>query len=216
MDGKALTWSLSAVTRGHFLSADQRRCSLVHAGLRAAFAERRRYDPVTKNRTPGADALVQKRRLDTATCHKLTPPGAGGKYWFVLAVWGAGELYIEDLLNPKTTLFANSDHGGFFDAFDTTGMCGRTDDRNNPSPLTRSHIDKVEFLNRNVQGVPVIAVTARFGKKQMTREDVTACLALQGNIFPSTKAYRMEFFFDGHTFKPSPSSLKSVQIFEDK
>ena len=103
-----------------------------------------------------------------------------------------------------------NDNGTFFGAFDDTTNCGwqQGDTAPGSDPVIRSHIDKVEFSGRTV------SVFARFGKKQMNREEVRACMAGDKAGLPKTKSYRMDFLYDGHGYKPSPASVDAVHVFE--
>ena len=105
--------------------------------------------------------------------------------------------------NPKPTLMAGGRNDGtFFAAFDDTLTCGWQHGAKEVSaePVIRTRIDKVEFSTNRATGVPLISVTASFGKKQMTAEDVKACMATQEGVLPSTKSYRMDFSYNGHDY----------------
>jgi hypothetical protein len=110
---------------------------------------------------------------------------------------------------------SEGDDGTFFAAFDSTFSCGWNDgNQREPFPLIRTHIDKVEFSTSKANGAPLVSVTAGFGKKQMNPEAVKACLANEEGIFPGTRNYRVDFFFNGHGYKPTPSTVKALRIFE--
>jgi hypothetical protein len=127
-------------------------------------------------------------------------------------------VYMEDLLSPKPTLMAGErDDGTFFAAFDSTLTCGwNQDEQQKPYPLIRTDVYRVEFLTNKANGAPVVSVTASFGKRQMKPEDVEACLAKGDGILPITKSYRMDFLFDGHDYKPAPSSADTVRLFRER
>jgi hypothetical protein len=110
---------------------------------------------------------------------------------------------------------SQGDDGTFFTAFDNTLSCGLNDDNERePYPLIRTHLDKVEFLTSKGNGASLVSVTARFGKRQMNPEAVTACLAKEDGILPITKNYRMDFLFNGRAYQPTPPTVETLRIFE--
>jgi len=60
----------------------------------------------------------------------------------------------------------------------------------------------------------MVSVTAGFGTRQMDPKGVKACLAKEEGVLPTTKEYRMDFLYDGRGYKPTPSTVESLRIFE--
>lgn len=218
--GDRLPWSLEGVIRGHFLSPTSDDAVLWMTGCEPHAANFGGTILLTRKGHRWS-MLWYKSAIQTEKCHKtrltsgreilvcIGTAGAQGNNWT--------ELYIEDLLEPKPTLMAGErDDGAFFAAADDTPTCGWQQGAKAPDtdPVIRSHIDKVEFSTRTVSGAPMVSVTASFGKKKMTLAEVEACLAEQRDVLPSTKTYRMDFLYDGRRFKPAPSSVEAVRIFE--
>jgi hypothetical protein len=110
-----------------------------------------------------------------------------------------------------------SDGAEFFTLFDDTATCG-TDDESpgKPAAITRASIESVAF-GRSKEGFFTISMIARHGTRQMSRSDVQMCMgqrnpakhSLDAGFMPDTKAYRIDFAFDGHSYKVTPST-KSV------
>jgi hypothetical protein len=216
--GDRFDWSLGAVTRGHFRSATSDDAALWMRGC----------EPHSFNfggtvlLTRGAEKwqmIWYKPAIQTESCHKVRLRGGREVLVCIGAAGSQGTvvtgLYVEDLLYPKPTLMAGEDGDGtFFSAFDSTLACGGIQgDEHKPFPLIRTHIDKVEF-STSKNGTPVVTVAARFGKKELTPEDVLACLAQQPGVLPRTRSYRMDFLFNGHGYKTAPWSAEAVRIFE--
>jgi hypothetical protein len=125
------------------------------------------------------------------------------------------ELYVEDLLDPKPVLMAGEE--SFFTARDTVGACGwNQEDEQKPYPVIRSRIEKVEFSFDKASGASLVTITATYGKRAMTPEDVKACLANRDSILPSTRSYHLQFVFNGYDYSPVPSSANTVRLFEDR
>lgn len=45
---------------------------------------------------------------------------------------------------------------------------------------------------------------------------VDTCLAKHKAVLPSIKSYRLDFFYDGHGYRPTLSSAAAVRIFESR
>jgi hypothetical protein len=95
---------------------------------------------------------------------------------------------------------------GIFEVFDNTAPCASYDEK---STLTHALIDSVEFVAKDT-GVPAIFVGLSVGKRAMTpagRETCNAAIpAHRSSFMPDMRHYRMVFVFDGHDYKPTPSS----------
>ena len=131
---------------------------------------------------------------------------------------------MEDLRNPVGNLMAAEDDREFFGILDDPINCGK-----NPSGATRPNllisawIDRVTFgPSVPGKGAGILTVVAHHGQRSMTPQEVEQCLDEQDplapnpgiDFFPAMKGYRIEFLFDGRTYKAAPGSLKAAQIFE--
>ena len=86
------------------------------------------------------------------------------------------------------------------------------------SPVIRTHIDKVSFSNGlgSDAGPPSISVMASYGKKQMTGEEIKACMDEHWEVLPSVKAHQIDFLYDGNGYRPTPATLDIAKIFESR
>ncbi len=222
--GDRFPWSLEAVTFGHFLSPGSDDAALWMVGCEPRMANDGGTVLLTRRRGKWS-MLWYKSAIQTAQCHKaprrdhreilvcIGTDGAQGN--------NATELYVEDLLNPKATLMAGSaNDGSFFRAFDDTLTCGWQQEADVPdtSPVIRSYIDKVSFSDSRGPdaGPPSISVMASYGKKQMTREEVEACMNKHWQVLPSVKSYQLDFLYDGNGYGPAPASVDIVKMFESR
>ncbi len=217
--GDRFTWSLIAVTRGHFLSRTSEDAVLWMGGCEP-HSENFGGTILLTKRSQRWSMLWYKAGVQTAQCHKV-PLRTGREILVCIGSAGgqgsgATSLYAEDLLSPKPTLMASEgDDGTFFAAFDSTLSCGWNDgNQQEPYPLIRTHIDKVQFSTSKSNGASLVSVTAGFGERQMNPEAVKACLAHENGILPTTKNYRMDFLFNGHAYRPTRSTVKTLRIFE--
>jgi hypothetical protein len=209
---------LKRVTHGHFLSESSEDAALSMEGC----------EPHSEN-FAGTILLSRhdhrwvmdwyKQGLVTDQCHKIRLD-SGREILACMGQFGAQgfartELYIADLLSPTGSLMAGGG-GEFFHVSDTTGTCG-SDLMNNANVdrITRTVIDRVEF-----RGV-LLSVTAEFGQKQGTLEEVQRCIGEMNaggfrappKFWPPTKTYRIDFVFDGKTYRVAPASAGSARIF---
>jgi len=129
------------------------------------------------------------------------------------------ELYVVDLQAPAPGLMAGS-QGSFFATTDTTDTCGwMSDNIEKPDPLLHASIEKVAF--KSVKGgVAAISVTAAYGERKMTREDVDICSQEDRtdeprhlSFLPPTKRYQIDFFFVGGTYQADPRSAAAARVF---
>ena len=149
--------------------------------------------------------LWYKGGVETRHCHKV-PLRDGRDILVCVNGWEhMGQqwvgLYFIDLLDAEKP-------GGFFTAW--SNLFVPCDD---PS-LYLSTIDKVEFLAKKINDLPVTSVTASLGEKQRSHEDIEACKRDPDSMaLPPSKTYRMEFVFNGHGYEPTPSSAAIVRLF---
>jgi hypothetical protein len=212
------------VTFGHFLSPASDDAALWMVGCESHGSNFGGTILLTRRRGKWS-MLWYKSAIQTAQCHKVprrdrreilvcmgTDGGQGNNFT---------ELYVEDLLNPKATLRAgNANDGTFFVAFDDTATCGQQGAGAPPdtSPVIRTHIDKVSFSNGlgSDAGPPSISVMASYGKKQMTGEEIKACMDEHWEVLPSVKAHQIDFLYDGNGYRPTPATLDIAKIFESR
>jgi hypothetical protein len=217
--GDRFSWSLGAVTRGHFLSPTSDDAVLWMEGCEPHSANFGGTVLLTR-RSQRWSMLWYKAGVQTAQCHKVSLRDAREILVCIGSAGGQGNsatsLYSEDLLDPKSTLMAGeADDGTFFTAFDSTLACGwNEDNKNAPFPLVRTHIDKVEFSKGKGNGASRVSVTASFGRREMEQEAVKACLEKKDGILPDTKSYRMDFISSGQGYQPTPSSAETATIFK--
>jgi len=131
--GDRFSWSLGAVTRGHFLSPTSDDAVLWMQGCESHQDNFGGTVLLTK-RSQRWSMLWYKTAVQTARCHKVRL--RNGRE-ILVCMGGAGaqgatatSLYSKDLLSPKPTLMAggSDDDGTFFAAFDSTELCGWNND----------------------------------------------------------------------------------------
>lgn len=216
--GDESTWSLRAVTRGHFLSPVSDDAVLSMEGCEP-HSENFGGTVLLTQRSGHWAMLWYKAGVETLQCHKIQLRDARDILVCIGRYGGQGnnstDLYVEDLLTPTGSLMAEDERTQtVFSATDTTFTCGLNDDDvQKPFPVVRSSIDKVEFSSGKARGESLMVVTASFGRKNMTAADAEACMAGRGAL-PATTAYHLEFVFDGHKYNVSPSSAKASKLFE--
>ena len=218
--GEDLGWALEAVTRGHFLTAHSDDVVLATSGCEDHSNNFGGTILLTR-KSQTWKMLWYKAGVSTAQCHRvklrdgreilacLGGYGGQGNSWTV--------LYVEDLLSPTTNLMTGAkENGHFFELFDTMGTCGENpEDDSKPESLQYAHVERVEFKNIR-GGVPTISVTAQVGKREMTIQDVDACIDEQNpnkphkglSFLPPTKAERIDFLFEGGTYHRSSKDRK--------
>jgi len=205
-------WNAAGVIRGHFLSPSSDDVVLAMEGCESHGANFGGTILLTR-RSQKWRMLWYKAGVPTQQCHKIKRSDRReiliciGSYGGQGNVWTA--LYMEDLLSPYATLMAG-DAGILFEVFDNILTCGSmSDDPSKPTPLTRHYIERVEFRTRPDGSIRGLSVLAREGERSMTSEQVQVCIAEQlptrphrGIDFsPPTKPYRVDFTFDGSSFK---------------
>lgn len=210
--GEDFEWSLYAVTRGHFLSPQSDDVALWMLGCEP-HSENSGGTILLTRILQNWTMLWYKPGVATAECHKvklrndreilvcLGGYGGQGNAWTV--------LYVEDLLSPTANLMTGEDRNGhFFELFDNTGTCGENpEDDSRPESLQFGRIEKVEFKNVRSSASRVF-ITARVGRREMTSQDVDACIDEQNpnkphkglSFLPPTKREQIDFFFEGGSY----------------
>jgi len=216
--GDNLGWSLSKVTHGHFLSPASDDAALWMDGCEP-HSENFGGTILMTRRSGRWIMLWYKAGVVTERCHKV-PLMSGREVLVCIGTYGAQgdnttELYLEDLLRPTLVMMAEGDMSPIFYAVDDTLTCGDTQGGLGPGaprPLTRALIERVEFAPG------AMSVVVRIGRRPMKPEDVKACIeSKQENkwrFFPATREYRIDFNFDGHTYKVAPASAAAARVFE--
>jgi len=204
-------WWVSAVTRGHFLSATSDDAALAMAGCEPHAANF--GGTVLLTRQGGRwTKRWYKSGVMTDECHKVAAPD-GHDLLVCTGGWtgqgiNAMSLFLMDLHAKDPSQEADY----FFRAEDSMGACGGMDSAN-PEPVVSASLDKVEFLSRKISGLPVISVTASYGKKPMKAGDWQACM--DGKMAaPAEKTYQIEYQFDGNVYKPAAASAAAAKLFE--
>jgi len=211
--GEDLGRSISAVMRGHFLSPQSDDAVLSMSGCEP-HSENFGGTVLLTMRSQKWTMLWYKAGVDTSECHKVKFRD-GREILVCLGDLGAQgtvetQLYIEDLRAPKPAGMAGND-SVFFSLTDNTGTCGSDlVDELKANPLTHAHVEKVEFRKRNRE-VPGISVVAHSGTREMTLQDVDACLAERNpnkahnglSFLPPTKREQIDFVFEGGTYHRS-------------
>jgi hypothetical protein len=211
--GENFEWSLSAITRGHFLSAQSDDAVLSMTGCEP-HSENFGGTALLTRHSQEWTMLWYKGGVETSACHKVKLKdlreilvcltGGGGQGYLTT------QLYIEDLRDPSLAGMAG-DTSAFFSLVDNTGTCGwRSVDESKPEPLQYAYIEKVDFKTINGD-VARISVTAHLGRRGMTLKDVDACTnELNSNkphqglsFLPPTKRYRTDFIFEGDAYRRS-------------
>jgi hypothetical protein len=215
-------WELTGVTRGHFLSTSSDDAVLSMTGCEP-HGENWGGTVLLTREPRGWKMLWYKAGVETSKCHKVPVENAREILVCLGSYGGQGTvvsaLYVEDLLAPTLVLMAS---GGreFFNVLDNVSLAGSCRDLDGgPVPLRRGGIDKVEFGKNANDGLAVV-VTASLGEKRPTSEEIETCESTLAKVEPrhkldvflGTKTYHLEFFFDGHDFKPTPEGAKAAQL----
>ena len=153
----------------------------------------------------------------TSQCHKI--PLVTGRE-ILVCISGTGimgsshtELYVEDLLRPAATLMSE-DEVPFFVAPDNIHTCGYDPEHETkPFAITYSFIEKVDFSSATP---PTVSVTASYGRYSPAPEEAKTCASnADGWVKPiPTKWYRLEFTFDGRSYRPTDESAEAAKIFD--
>jgi len=209
-------WSLTRVTRGHFLSSGSDDAVLSMEGCEP-HSENFGGTVLLTRCSQGWSMVWYKSGVDTSRCRKVQLANRREILICMVDYGGQGivitDLYVEDLLNPMQSLVGGSH---FFEIFDNTGTCGAADDETKVFPLTRAFIEKVAFPAGMPSVVSTISVTVSFGRSSMTPEKVQACIGQPSRpgvlIPPPVRRYHIDFRFDGHDYKPTPSSAAAARM----
>jgi hypothetical protein len=207
---------LVGVTRGHFLSTFSDDAVLSTIGCEPRAANYGGTILLTRQ-TWGWSMVWYRAGADTSKCHKIAVENP--REILVCLGTSVGQGHFSTALDVED--LAAGEERGFLSVSDNTAAmeCG-TNLRGDRVPLVRGGIEKVEF-GTSADGRPLVSVTAFTGQKWLNNEEVEACEDLRSgakprhelNIFPATKTYHLEFFFDGHDFKPTAESAEAAQLF---
>jgi len=212
-------WTLAAVTRGHFLSGHSDDAVLSMTDCEP-HSENFSGTILLTHRAQKWTMLWYKAGIDTERCHKVKLRDLREILvclddWRGQGLIGTG-LWMEDLRNATPTLIAGGDDRPFFEVWDNSDSCGENpDDELKPYPLSLAYIGRIEF-RRGMGGVASISVSAAYGERKMTREDVDACIAEQNpnkpqqglSFLPPTKPEQIDFHFENGTYRRSPTASK--------
>jgi hypothetical protein len=215
--GEDLGWAMTAVTRGHFVAAESDDVVLATSGCEDHSNNFGGTILVTR-RSQTWRLLWYKAGVDTSQCHKLSL-GDGREILVCLGGWGGQGLvetglWVEDL-RAATPMIAGGDKSPFFEVWDNAGTCGENpEDDSKSEPLQYAYIVRIEFKNNRV--VPGISITAHFGKREMTLQDVDACIDAQNpnkprkglSFLPPTKGEQIDFVFESGTYHRSAKGRK--------
>ena len=210
--GEDMTWNVTGVTLGHFLSPTSDDIALSVSGCEPHSMNFGGTVLLTR-RSGRWSMLWYKAGVDTSRCHKVSLRDHReilvciGEYGGQGNLWTS--LYVEDLGSPKPALMAGGSE--FFTAYDNTLTCGQSE--SGMFPLIRSHIHHVEFVDSANGDPPAIWVSASYGEKATTPATVSACESKQAGDLPETRDHRIEFILNGHDYKPAPSSAGEARIF---
>jgi hypothetical protein len=191
-------WTLVRVTLGHFLSPTSEDAVVSTDGC----------EPHASNW--GGSVLLTRRAekwrmiwytpgLQTSRCHKVQLKGSReilvclGESGGQRNIWA--QIYAEDIARPQPALMG-TDSPGIFEVLDDTAFCAT----NKPYTLKHAVIEKVEFTD------VAMSVVFSQGARPTTPADAEACKASRPKLLPPMHRYRMDFLFDGHNYKPTPSS----------
>ena len=207
--GDKAEWSFVTITRGHFLSADSDDAAIATAGCEP-HASNFGGTILATHSAAGWKKVWYKPGIMTGECHTLALPTGRETLACIAGYSGQGAaesfLYLLDLDKPEQP---GSEDWKFFSVADNTGTCGAWYPKGKPHPATRASLLSIAF-GRPVHGLPASQVRALWGTRQMTAADDAVCLAggLPPESLPKTREYRIEFVYDGKTYKPSAATAK--------
>jgi hypothetical protein len=205
-------WELARVTRGHFLSLESDDAALRMYGCEPpslGFG-----GTILLSRKAGTWTMLWYHAgTDTGKCHKMKV-SSGRQILVCLGGYG-GQGYIFQTLSAEdlTSPVDNASGKRFFSTRDTVSTCGwNVRDESKPIPLARNYIERVDFRIRPDGSTRGLSVFARRGERSMTQAQVRACTDEQSlnrphkgiDFSPPAKPYRVDFTFDGRTFKRAP------------
>lgn len=198
-------WTLEAVTRGHFLSANGQDAVLAMKGCEPAAPG---FGTVLLSQQSGAWKVVwYKAGIDTSQCHKV-PLRSARELLVCKTVWGtkgrpATGLFFEDLLAPANPEAPNAK---IFETADDLPGCGVD------GHVSQANMDAVAFEASESHAEPVIVVTVSSGRKSLTAKEAKACADGQAVAPPKMTVHNLEFEFDGRAYRISPQSARALQL----
>jgi hypothetical protein len=210
-ENEPFEWQLYRVIRGHFLSPTSDDIALAMRGC-----EPHSYNfggtILLAKRSGKWDMQWYKGGVPTETCHAARLEN-GREILVCIGTFGgqgmvSTDLYVEDLLNPTPALMAGRE--SIFSVFDNTETCGYNfEDESKPVPLVSDEVKRVTFVTHPDGTLRGLSVFGRKGERKMTRQDEQVCNDQRNpnkphkhiDIRPRTTPYRVDFAFDGKTFR---------------
>jgi hypothetical protein len=198
----------TTVTRGHFLSPKSDDILLALHACEPHSA----HSGSTALLTLDGGAwkyLWRKPGLITDHCHRM--PLRSGRQILVCELQEgfpgvtSMEVYIVDALHELDVLRDYDDDHAIFSAAEMITCGGPADVVG--EPITRAYIERVEFYPRSSGDGENMTIFAQYGKATTTAEMIAACSG------PPTKPYRIDFLFDGRTYKVAAHSSRALQVF---
>lgn len=202
-----MQWWVDRVTLGHFVSATSEDAALSTAGCEPHSTATWGGTILLTRRSGRWTMLWYKGGVDTDRCHKAQLSDSREILVCIGSYGGQGNvktlLFVEDMLAPVATLMTGEGH--FFEAIDDVIGCGwNASDESKPDPVTRTNIEKIEFV-RDSQGRSVVSVSGQTGERRMTADEAKKCWESTNPMAfaPPTKPYHLDFVFDGKDYKPA-------------
>jgi len=209
-DDPDVSWHLKRAFTGHFTSTTAENLILSGRGC----------EPHSEN-TGGSFVFVMDgstvkllhydEALITERCHRFEVRGAPDML-VCTDDWGAQVtlwLYVYQAAFDED---GDSDVHRIFETVDLSRQhCGIDFFTDQATFIQESHLTGLN-IEESREGLPVLFVTANFGKRYPTDEERKACQ--QGTPIPlALRIYRLEFVFDGKTFRPSEATKASLKAF---
>jgi hypothetical protein len=147
-DDKFFDWTLSGVTRGHFLSPQSDDAALAMSGCEGGYNN---YGgTILLTRQSGKWTMLwYKGGVPTKKCHRGKLQGGREILICLGGLGGQGnvwtDLYIEDLAMPLSVSLSE-EQGTIFNAFDNSDTCGwNPQDETKPVHISSTTIDEIRF-----------------------------------------------------------------------
>jgi hypothetical protein len=209
-DELGLSWDVKRVFTGHFTSVEGENLILSGRGCEP-HSENFGGSFVFDMKGRSVRLLRYDEALITEKCHKFAVRDAPDML-ICTDDWGAQVTLWSYVYQVAFDEDGQSDVHRIFGTIDLSPQhCGIDFFTDKPTFIQESHLTGLE-MEKSPTGLPVLVVTANFGKRFPTAEERKACE--QGApIALALPTYRLEFLFDGKTFRPSEATKDSMKAF---
>lgn len=209
-DDQDVTWSLRRVFTGHFTSTTGENlimsgigCESHSANFGGSF--------IFAIDGPAIKLLRYDEALITEQCHKFEVPGAPDML-VCTDDWGAQVTLWSYVYQVAFDEDGDGDVHRIFETIDLSRQhCGIDFFTDKPTFIQESHLIGLK-MEKSPTGLPVLFVTANFGRRFPTAEERKAC-ERGAPIQLALPTYRLKFVLHGNTLRPSEPTKTSLKAF---